>query len=70
LITGDIVNLGSIPSCAPRLPIVWAPLEREIQFDDAGEITLRETRTPGERGPRCPEPGAYCPAPLVLQRAE
>jgi hypothetical protein len=67
MITGDIVNLGPIPRGAPRSPSPVAPLEMLIEFDDESAITLREARAPGERGPRCPEPGAYCPAPLVLQ---
>lgn len=40
-----------------------------VEFDEAGEILLREDREPGITGLRCrPDLGGYCPAPLVLQR--
>jgi hypothetical protein len=46
-----------------------------IDIDEGGEatpgdpeITLREDREPGVQGPRCPDPVAFCPAPLVLRR--
>jgi hypothetical protein len=41
-----------------------------VEFDEAGGIVLREDREPGLTGVRCPDAGGYCPAPLVLQRAD
>jgi hypothetical protein len=65
VITGEIVWLG-----APGAPPPYSPLRMFVEFDDAGEILLREDREPGTTGPRCPDPAGFCPAPLVLQRVE
>ena len=70
---GDFVITGGILFLGPRplgnLP-PYSPLRMLLQFDDAGGLVLREDREPGAVGPRCPEPTAYCPAPLVLERAD
>lgn len=69
VITGEIIWLG--PSfAAPGVPDRYSPLRMLIEFRAAGEIILREDREPGVSGPRCPDPGGYCPAPLVLQRVD
>jgi hypothetical protein len=70
VITGEIISLGALPFGAPGDPLRYSPLRMLIDVDDAGDITLREDRQPGVTGPRCPDPGGYCPAPLVLQPAE
>ena len=70
VITGEIVWLGGLPlGGAPGVPAVYSPLRMFVEFDEAGEIRLREDREPGATGLRCPEPSGFCPAPLVLQRA-
>jgi hypothetical protein len=70
VITGEILWLGPVPNGAPGNPARYSPLRMLIEFDDAGAVLLREDREPGVTGPRCPDPGGYCPAPLVLQRAD
>jgi hypothetical protein len=69
-ITGDLVWLGPLPPNAPGVPLRYAPLRMLIEFDNAGQILLRDTREAGVRGPHCPEPQGFCPDPLVLERAE
>jgi hypothetical protein len=69
VITGEILWLGPMPIAAPSIPSRYAPLRMLIDVDDTGRILLREDREPGVSGPRCPAPGGYCPAPLVLQPA-
>lgn len=70
VITGEIISLGALPFSAPADPPRFSPLRMLIDFDEAGRINLREDRQPGVAGPRCPDPAGYCPAPLVLQRAD
>ena len=70
VITGEILSLAPLPPSAPGEPSPYSPLRMFIEFDDSGEILLREDREPGVSGPRCPDPGGYCPAPLVLQLSE
>lgn len=70
VIAGDILWLGPLQLGSPGSPPRYSPLRMLIEFDDAGEIFLREDRAPGERGPRCPDPVTFCPSPLLLQRAE
>lgn len=67
VIVGEILNMGPVPQGFPVVPRRYAPLRMLVDFDDAGGVILREDREPGVGGPRCPEPGAYCPAPLVLE---
>ncbi len=66
VITGEILMLG--PGGLPATP--YSPLRMLIEFGAAGEIFLREDREPMVLGPRCPDPGSYCPDPLVLERAD
>jgi hypothetical protein len=68
VITGEIVLLGALPTGAPGNPPRYSPLRIFVEFNEAGEILLREDREPGVSGLRCPDPGGYCPAPLLLQR--
>ena len=70
MITGEILFLGPLPAALTRSLTPYSPLRMLIAFDDAGEITLREDREPMVRGPRCPDPVSYCPAPLVLRPAD
>ncbi|HEY7522764.1 MAG TPA: hypothetical protein VH720_03795 [Candidatus Limnocylindrales bacterium] len=70
VITGELVWLGPVPPGAPGVPIRYAPLRMLIEFDDAGQVLLRDTREAGVRGPHCPEPTGFCPDPLVLERVE
>jgi hypothetical protein len=69
-ITGEIILLGSLSVGAPGDPPRYSPLRMEIKVDETGNITLHEDRQPGVTGPRCPAPGGYCPAPLVLHRVD
>jgi len=64
VIDATIILLG--PHAAPQY---LAEVQLRIEFDPAGEIILRENRTPGAQGPRCPDPVGYCPAPLLLRRS-
>jgi len=66
VIAGTIVLLGPHPDFA--LPQFIAEVRLLIEFDAQGEITLREDRTPGVQGARCPDPVGYCPRPLLLRR--
>ena len=70
VITGEILWLAPIPVNAPSSPGRHATLRMLIEFDDAGEIFLREDREPGVRGPHCPDPVSFCPPPLLLQLAD
>ncbi|MEK6191445.1 MAG: hypothetical protein AABM41_03860 [Chloroflexota bacterium] len=65
VIDGTIVLLGPYPDFA--VPQSFAEVRLLIEFDEAGEITLREDRVPGLQGPRCPDPVGYCPPPLLLR---
>ena len=66
-IDGEAVLLG--PPAFGEEAVSWAAVRFLIEFDDTGEVILREDREPGVQGPRCPAPqGAYCPDPLVLVR--
>lgn len=69
VITGEIVLLGAFSSMFPVVLPRHTPLRLLIEIDDAGEILLHEDRQAGVTGPRCPDPGGYCLAPLLLQRA-
>lgn len=65
VIDSTIVLLGPRPTMA--LPQTLAEVRLLIEFDPAGQVTLREDRIPGVQGPRCPEPLAVCPQPLLLR---
>ena len=68
VIEGTIVLLG--PSHAQIVVLQrHAEVRLLIEFDDDGQIMLREDRVPGVRGPRCPNPDGYCPLPLLLRPA-
>lgn len=41
-----------------------------IDFDDAGQIVIREDRAAGVEGPRCPDPVFHCLPPSALTRAD
>ncbi len=63
VIDSTIVFLGPCPCGVQYL----AEARIIIDFDDDGQIILREDREPGAEGPRCPV--FYCPDPLVLRRS-
>jgi hypothetical protein len=65
VIDSTIVLLGPRPAFA--LPQPLAEVRLLIEFDPAGQVTLREDRIPGVEGPRCPAPLGVCPAPLFLR---
>jgi hypothetical protein len=67
VIDGTIVLLGPHPAFA--VPQYLAEVRLLIEFDPAGQVTLREDRIPGVQGPRCPDPNVVCPQPLVLRRS-
>jgi hypothetical protein len=69
-ISGDIIWLGPVPPGSVGSPIRYSPLRMFIQFDDDGRVLLREDREAGVRGSRCPDPASFCPAPLLLERAD
>jgi hypothetical protein len=70
VITGEIILLGADPPGVPLNQPPYSPLRMFVEFDEAGEILLREDREPGASGLRCPEPSGYCPAPLLLRRVD
>ncbi len=67
VIEGEIVLVG--PAVVVPSTTSYARVELIIEFDDAGQISLREDREHGVQGPRCPSPPFYCPRPLVLRRS-
>jgi hypothetical protein len=67
VIDSTIVLLGPRPTMA--LPQTLAEVRLLIEFDPAGQVTLREDRIPGVQGPRCPDPLVVCPQPLLLRRS-
>jgi hypothetical protein len=68
-IVGDILFLGPIRQGAPAGLRARADLHMLIEFQEGGDIVIREDREPGAIGPHCPVQD-YCPAPLVLERAD
>lgn len=70
VITGEVIWLGPLPGNAPGNPARYSPLRMVIEFDETGNVTLREDREPGVFGPRCPDPSGFCPDPLVLRRTD
>jgi hypothetical protein len=69
-IRGEVIWLGPTPPGSIGSPIRYSPLRMFIEFDDTGRILFREDREAGVRGPRCPDPATFCPAPLLLERAD
>ena len=65
VIDSTIVLLGPHPDFV--VPQYVAKARLLIEFDQAGEIILREIRIAGVQGPRCSDPVIFCPAPLVLR---
>jgi hypothetical protein len=65
VIEGEIVLLGQTGffMAAP----IYAPVQLLIEFEDGGEIVLREDRAYGVQGPRCVDTAGYCLRPLVLR---
>jgi hypothetical protein len=68
VIDGTVVLLGP-GSPSLTVPQFIAEVRIIIDFDDDGQIMLREDRVPGVQGPRCPNPLGYCPLPLLLRPA-
>lgn len=70
VISGEILWLAPFEPFTPGSLPRYAALRMLIDFDDAGEIVLREDREPGVVGPHCLDPVQFCPPPLVLQLAD
>lgn len=73
-IGNDFVIDGTIVLLGPGRPVITTPqftaeVRIIIDFDDDGQVMLREDRVPGVQGPRCPNPVGYCPLPLLLRPA-
>jgi hypothetical protein len=68
-ITGELVWLGPLPPLGGESG-AYAPLRMLIEFNDAGQVLLRDDREAGVPGPHCPSPQGFCPEPLVLERAD
>jgi len=65
----DFVIDSTIVFLGPDAVLLYpAEVRIIIDFDDDGQIILREDREPGVEGPRCPDAANYCPPPLVLRR--
>lgn len=67
-IASEVVWLGTHPGYAT--PQYYAEVDLIIEPDADGVITLREDRERGVQGPHCPQPQAFCPAPLLLRPAD
>jgi len=65
VIDGDIALLG--PAVFFLGATISSPVRILIEFDDSGEIVLREDRAYGVEGARCLDPSGYCLRPLVLR---
>lgn len=67
---------GEITEVAPmRQPevTIWpmtASVRFLIDFDEAGQVVIREDRAAGVEAPRCPDPAFHCLPPSVLTRAD
>jgi hypothetical protein len=71
VIAGELVDVAPYGPGRVSIPFLrlFYPIRLQVEFDDAGQIRLREDREAGVQGPRCPDPAGYCPPPLVLQRS-
>ena len=60
------------PMHQPEITIwpVAASVRFMIDFDEAGEVVIREDRAAGVEGNRCPDPAFHCLPPSVLTRAD
>ena len=67
VIDGAIALVGPHPDFGTSES--FAEVRIIIDFDDDGQIMLREDRVPGVQGPRCPDAVGYCPLPLLLRPA-
>jgi hypothetical protein len=69
IIDGEILRLGPYaPSDAARA--IYSPIRLTVDFDDDGQVVLREDRVYGVAGPRCGDPVIFCIPVLVLRPAE
>lgn len=64
----DVAPYGPGRVSIPFLRLFY-PIRLLVEFDDTGQIHLREDREAGAQGPRCPDPAGYCPPPLALVRS-
>jgi hypothetical protein len=70
-ISGDLVTiLRDRPVGGFSDQQTYAAVKLLVQFDEDGQITIREDRDPGVSGPRCTHPPSACPNPVELHRAE
>lgn len=70
VIRGEITEVA--PMRQPEITIwpVAASVRFLIDFDEAGQVVIREDRAAGIEGPRCPDPAFHCLPPSVLTRAD
>ena len=69
IIDGEILRLGPYaPSDAARA--IYSPIRLKVDFEDDGQVVLREDRVYGAAGPRCGDPVFFCIPVLVLRPAE
>jgi hypothetical protein len=68
-IDGEILRLGPYSSSDAARQI-YSPIRLLVDFDEDGQIVLREDRVYGVVGPRCGDPVIFCIPVLVLRRAD
>jgi hypothetical protein len=69
-ISGDLVTLlrdAQVGGFSDQQ--TYAAVHLLVEFDEDGQITIREDREPGVNGPRCTHPPSACPNPVELQRS-
>ena len=69
VIDGEILRLGPYSSFDAARPI-YSPIRLQVDFDDDGQVVLREDRIYGEQGPRCGDSVIFCAPVLVLRPAD
>ena len=68
-ISGDLVTvLRDAPVGGFSDQQTFAAVRLLVEFDEDGQITIREDREPGVSGPRCTQPPSACPNPVELLR--
>ncbi|HJT63463.1 MAG TPA: hypothetical protein VJ839_01685 [Candidatus Limnocylindria bacterium] len=68
IIDGEILRLGPYAS-SDAARAIYSPIRLKVDFDDDGQVVLREDRVYGVAGPRCGDPVVFCIPVLVLRPA-